>query len=188
MLVEVILQMANDMQIVQASNCKNVEAQYVEMMVPLYSHGCEKKVKKTLISHLKETWNLSCPSKCSLNRDYDLQFTFQYNSHEMAKGKATFSNTKTNSYVPTLARINCHVLKALRERDKKGGRQELKMITVAIMAELLEEYAVALARITERLFQPRHNMNVFQGLRNLRLPSSSSATHDQGSCSFIVYF
>ena len=39
-----------DMQIVPA--CKNVEAQYVEMMVPLYSYGCEKKVKKTL-SHLK---------------------------------------------------------------------------------------------------------------------------------------
>lgn len=28
--------------------CRNVEAQYVEMMVPLYSYGCEKKVKKTL--------------------------------------------------------------------------------------------------------------------------------------------
>lgn len=40
------------MQIVLAKACKNVEAQYVEMMVPLYSHGCEKKVKKTL-SHLK---------------------------------------------------------------------------------------------------------------------------------------
>ncbi|RVW41248.1 hypothetical protein VitviT2T_025468 [Vitis vinifera] len=37
--------MAN-LQIVPASN--NVEAQYVEMMVPLYSYGCEKKVKKTL--------------------------------------------------------------------------------------------------------------------------------------------
>ncbi|KAL3574636.1 hypothetical protein D5086_022737 [Populus alba] len=44
--------MAINMQIVLASNCENVEAQYVEMMVPLYSHGCEKKVKKTL-SHLK---------------------------------------------------------------------------------------------------------------------------------------
>lgn len=42
-------QMAN-MQIVPA--CKNVEAQYVELMVPLYSHGCERKVKKTL-THLK---------------------------------------------------------------------------------------------------------------------------------------
>ena len=41
--------MAN-MQIVVAS--KNVEPQYVEMMVPLYSYGCERKVKKTL-SHLK---------------------------------------------------------------------------------------------------------------------------------------
>lgn len=41
-----------DMQIVLA--CKNVEAQYVEMMVPLYSYGCEKKIKNTL-SHLKGT-------------------------------------------------------------------------------------------------------------------------------------
>lgn len=40
--------MAN-MQIVPA--WKNVvEAQYVEMMVPLYSYGCEKKVKKALSS------------------------------------------------------------------------------------------------------------------------------------------
>jgi hypothetical protein len=62
------------------------------------------------------------------------------------------------------------------------------MIAVASMAELLEEYAVALARITGRFLPPRHSMNVFQGLRNFRLPSSSSATHDQGSCSFIVYF
>ncbi|KAJ8512460.1 hypothetical protein OPV22_002894 [Ensete ventricosum] len=41
--------MAN-LQIVPAG--KNVEAQYVEMKVPLYSYGCEKKVKKTL-SHLR---------------------------------------------------------------------------------------------------------------------------------------
>lgn len=40
------VRMAN-MQIVPAY--KNiVEAQYVEMMVPLYSYGCEKKVKKSL--------------------------------------------------------------------------------------------------------------------------------------------
>lgn len=37
--------MAN-LQIVPAG--KNVEAQYVEMKVPLYSYGCEKKVKKAL--------------------------------------------------------------------------------------------------------------------------------------------
>jgi len=43
--------MAN-LQIVPAS--KNVEAQHVEMMVPLYSYGCEKKVKKAL-SHLRGT-------------------------------------------------------------------------------------------------------------------------------------
>lgn len=31
---------------------KNVEAQYVEMRVPLYSYGCEKKIKKAL-SHFR---------------------------------------------------------------------------------------------------------------------------------------
>lgn len=46
-----------DLQIVPAVACKNVEAQYVEMMVPLYSYGCEKKVKKTL-SHLKGIFSL----------------------------------------------------------------------------------------------------------------------------------
>ncbi|XP_002521303.2 protein SODIUM POTASSIUM ROOT DEFECTIVE 2 isoform X2 [Ricinus communis] len=47
--------MAN-MQIVPAS--KNVEAQYVEMMVPLYSYGCERKVRKTL-SHLKGIYSVN---------------------------------------------------------------------------------------------------------------------------------
>ncbi|KAL9337196.1 hypothetical protein Peur_068965 [Populus x canadensis] len=46
------------MQIVLASSCKNVEAQHVEMMVPLYSHGCEKKVKRTL-SHLKGIYSVN---------------------------------------------------------------------------------------------------------------------------------
>ncbi|RWR87729.1 Copper transport protein ATX1 [Cinnamomum micranthum f. kanehirae] len=31
-----------------APETKNVEPQYVEMKVPLYSYGCEKKVKKAL--------------------------------------------------------------------------------------------------------------------------------------------
>lgn len=39
-----------DMQIVLAG--RKIEAQYVEMKVPLYSYGCEKKIKKAL-SHLK---------------------------------------------------------------------------------------------------------------------------------------
>ncbi|XP_027333762.1 heavy metal-associated isoprenylated plant protein 28 [Abrus precatorius] len=48
--------MAN-MQIVPAY--KNiVEAQYVEMMVPLYSFGCEKKIKKTL-STLKGIYSIN---------------------------------------------------------------------------------------------------------------------------------
>lgn len=38
--------MAEQLQIVPAG--KNVEAQYAEMMVPLYSYGCEKKIKKAL--------------------------------------------------------------------------------------------------------------------------------------------
>ncbi|KAH9616473.1 hypothetical protein KSS87_009438 [Heliosperma pusillum] len=35
-----------DLQIVPA--CKTVEPQYVELKVPLYSYGCERKVKKAL--------------------------------------------------------------------------------------------------------------------------------------------
>ncbi|EXB94715.1 hypothetical protein L484_002602 [Morus notabilis] len=54
--------MAN-LQIVPACR-NNVEAQFVEMMVPLYSYGCEKKVKKTL-SHLKGIY--------SVNVDYNQQ-------------------------------------------------------------------------------------------------------------------
>ncbi|MBA0806302.1 hypothetical protein Gohar_005759 [Gossypium harknessii] len=45
-----------DMQLVVAS--KRVEPQYVEMMVPLYSYGCERKVKKTL-SHLKGIYSVT---------------------------------------------------------------------------------------------------------------------------------
>ncbi|KAK6155457.1 hypothetical protein DH2020_009705 [Rehmannia glutinosa] len=47
--------MAN-MQIVPAG--KNVEAQYVEMMVPLYSYGCEKKIKKAL-ANLKGIYSVN---------------------------------------------------------------------------------------------------------------------------------
>ncbi|XP_049349433.1 heavy metal-associated isoprenylated plant protein 28-like [Solanum verrucosum] len=43
--------MAN-MQIVPAGRNINVEPQYVEMMVPLYSYGCERKINKAL-SHIK---------------------------------------------------------------------------------------------------------------------------------------
>ncbi|XP_047160768.1 heavy metal-associated isoprenylated plant protein 28 [Vigna umbellata] len=48
--------MAN-MQIVPAYN-NIVEAQYVEMMVPLYSYGCEKKIKKTF-SNLKGIYSVN---------------------------------------------------------------------------------------------------------------------------------
>ncbi|KAG9455421.1 hypothetical protein H6P81_008325 [Aristolochia fimbriata] len=52
----------SDMQIVPAS--KNVEPQHVEMKVPLYSYGCERKIKKAL-SHLRGIY--------SVNVDYKLQ-------------------------------------------------------------------------------------------------------------------
>ncbi|XP_059625427.1 protein SODIUM POTASSIUM ROOT DEFECTIVE 2 [Cornus florida] len=48
--------MENNLQIVPAS--KNVEAQYVEMKVPLYSYGCERKVKKAL-AHLKGIYSVN---------------------------------------------------------------------------------------------------------------------------------
>ncbi|KAF4398877.1 heavy metal-associated isoprenylated plant protein 28 [Cannabis sativa] len=54
--------MAN-LQIVPAYK-NNVEAQYVEMLVPLYSYGCERKIKKSL-SHLKGIY--------SVNVDYHQQ-------------------------------------------------------------------------------------------------------------------
>ncbi|KAJ8536969.1 hypothetical protein K7X08_035370 [Anisodus acutangulus] len=47
--------MAN-MQIVPAG--RNVEPQYVEMMVPLYSYGCERKVNKAL-SHIKGIYSVN---------------------------------------------------------------------------------------------------------------------------------
>ncbi|VVB11334.1 unnamed protein product [Arabis nemorensis] len=45
----------DDLQIVPVYN--KVEAQYVDMMVPLYSYGCEKKIKKAL-SHLKGIYSV----------------------------------------------------------------------------------------------------------------------------------
>ncbi|KAM7499843.1 hypothetical protein LguiA_024257 [Lonicera macranthoides] len=45
-----------DMQIVAA--VKKVEAQFVEMSVPLYSYGCEKKIKKAL-AHFKGIYSVN---------------------------------------------------------------------------------------------------------------------------------
>ncbi|WCJ27571.1 Heavy metal transport/detoxification superfamily protein [Euphorbia peplus] len=47
------------MQIVVANN---VEAQYVEMMVPLYSYGCQRKIKNSL-SHLKGIYSVNVDYK-----------------------------------------------------------------------------------------------------------------------------
>ncbi|KAM7266963.1 hypothetical protein ACFE04_009129 [Oxalis oulophora] len=47
-----------DLRIVCVSSCKEVEAQYVEMMVPLYSYGCEKKIKNAL-SNLKGIYSIN---------------------------------------------------------------------------------------------------------------------------------
>ncbi|XP_058085355.1 uncharacterized protein LOC131232866 isoform X1 [Magnolia sinica] len=51
-----------NLQIVPALACKNVEAQYVEMKVPLYSYGCEKKIKKAL-SHLRGIYSVTVDYK-----------------------------------------------------------------------------------------------------------------------------
>ncbi|KAK4431245.1 hypothetical protein Salat_0886600 [Sesamum alatum] len=48
--------MAHELQIVPAG--KNVEAQFVEMMVPLYSYGCENKVKKAF-ANLKGIYSVN---------------------------------------------------------------------------------------------------------------------------------
>ena len=47
-----------DLQIVLAGG--TIEAQHVEMKVPLYSYGCEKKIKKAL-SNLKGTHHVIGP-------------------------------------------------------------------------------------------------------------------------------
>nr|XP_004235033.1 heavy metal-associated isoprenylated plant protein 28 [Solanum lycopersicum] len=49
--------MAN-MQIVPAGRNVNVEPQYVEMMVPLYSYGCERKINNAL-SHIKGIYSVN---------------------------------------------------------------------------------------------------------------------------------
>ncbi|CAH9058747.1 unnamed protein product [Cuscuta epithymum] len=51
----------NNLQIVPAetsSSRSKVEAQYVEMMVPLYSHGCVRKVKNAL-SHIRGIYSVN---------------------------------------------------------------------------------------------------------------------------------
>jgi hypothetical protein len=115
--------------------------------------------------------------------------TTTYISTYLLTRTATFHSNKTYSYLLWQELIGTYMQCWSQIQERDTDRQELKMITVAIMAELLEVYAVALARITERLMPPRRSINGFRGLRNSRLPSSSSAaTHDQDPCSFIVYF
>ncbi|XP_042489706.1 heavy metal-associated isoprenylated plant protein 30 [Macadamia integrifolia] len=50
----------NDLQIVPG--CKNVEPQHVEMMVPLYSYGCGRKIKKAL-SHFRGIYSVTVDYK-----------------------------------------------------------------------------------------------------------------------------
>ncbi|CAH9070099.1 unnamed protein product [Cuscuta europaea] len=55
----------NNLQIVPAetsSSRRKVEAQYVEMMVPLYSHGCVRKVKNAL-SHIRGIYSVNVEFK-----------------------------------------------------------------------------------------------------------------------------
>jgi hypothetical protein len=57
-----------DMQIVLSG--RKIEAQYVEMKVPLYSYGCEKKIKKAL-AHLKGTCFITLV--CNLHSERKVQ-------------------------------------------------------------------------------------------------------------------
>ncbi|CAH9058752.1 unnamed protein product [Cuscuta epithymum] len=55
----------NNLQIVPvgtSSSIRKVEAQYVEMMVPLYSHGCVRKVKNAL-SHIRGIYSVNVEFK-----------------------------------------------------------------------------------------------------------------------------
>ncbi|GKV25478.1 hypothetical protein SLEP1_g34915 [Rubroshorea leprosula] len=63
------------------------------------------------------------------------------------------------------------------------------MIAVSIMAELLGEYSVALARVTERLLALRRAGLSFRGssVSNFRFASSPVLNHPEQS-SFLVYF
>ncbi|XP_043718135.1 heavy metal-associated isoprenylated plant protein 6 [Telopea speciosissima] len=54
--------MAN-LQIVQALSGKSVEPQHVEMMVPLYSYGCGRKIKKALLSHFRGIYSVTVDYK-----------------------------------------------------------------------------------------------------------------------------
>ncbi|KAF7830811.1 hypothetical protein G2W53_013144 [Senna tora] len=59
------------------------------------------------------------------------------------------------------------------------------MIMVVAMTSILGEYTAALTRVTERLLPRRHLS--FNGLRNLRLGSTTSSSTSQPD-SFLVYF
>ncbi|CAK8537727.1 unnamed protein product [Lathyrus sativus] len=60
------------------------------------------------------------------------------------------------------------------------------MIMVAIMSEILEEYATVLTRATER-FLSRNGMS-FEDLRSRNFRFGSSSTSSSDSSSFFVYF
>lgn len=70
-----------DMQIVLAG--KKVEPQFVEMKVPLYSYGCEKKIKKAL-SRLRGTICISC-----LCCNWKWNFIESWTKFKNRKGKKT---------------------------------------------------------------------------------------------------
>ncbi|XAR52115.1 hypothetical protein NMG60_11020021 [Bertholletia excelsa] len=161
-----------DLQIIPA--CKNVEAQYVEMRVPLYSYGCERKVKKAL-SHLRGIY--------SVNVDFNQQKVIvwgicnKYDVLETIKKKrkeAQFWNEEDNAELE-------------KQREREREREREKMIKVGMVVELLEEYRVAMARVREQLLLPRRLRMRVQILRSLR-SASTSPLAALDSSSFLVYF
>lgn len=111
----------------------------------------------------------------------------------MGSPTATLQTTR-NSSMPT--RFILRLFRAGKEREREGKQsRSRRMMTVVVMAELLEECSLALRRLTEDLLPPRWRTHLAVALRDFRLGTSSSSSSSSGSSSpynsdssFIVYF
>ncbi|XP_038982623.1 heavy metal-associated isoprenylated plant protein 30-like [Phoenix dactylifera] len=116
-----------DLQIVPAG--KHVEAQHVEMKVPLYSYGCEKKIKKAL-SHLRGIhsvhvdYHLQKVTVWGICNKYDVLATIRKKRREACfwdqmetefKSKVAEEEADAEK-APHRATINMHKLRKLRKR------------------------------------------------------------------------
>ncbi|XP_049394286.1 heavy metal-associated isoprenylated plant protein 28 [Solanum stenotomum] len=90
--------MAN-MQIVPAGRNVNVEPQYVEMMVPLYSYGCERKINNAL-SHIKGIYSVNVDFEQQKVTVWGICNKYDVLARVRSKRKAArFWNTEDNNVV-----------------------------------------------------------------------------------------